>query len=493
MRSPFAALRRRYALAAAGALSLTPASADAKANETAWTLAEASRAMADGKTSAVALTKACLARIARYEKALNAFITVTADAALAQARQLDQEWAEGRRRGPLHGIPITFKDNIDTAGVRTTAASALFLDRVPSEDADVVRRLKDAGVVILGKLNMDEFAHGSHSAVTYFGPVHNPWDLKRVPGGSSGGSAAAVAAGLCYAALGTDTAGSVRAPATLCGVVGLRPTYGRISNRGVVPAAWTLDTVGPLCRTVEDTALMLQAMAGYDAGDIASVDVPVPDYISALNMPIGHVRIGTPRAQFFDVYDEDIAAAVEEALAHLKTMTAGTRDVSLPAIAHLVKPIQQAETMGFHAPLFSKSPELYQPAFRKTLDAAVGASAAEYASARREVARLRREIGALFETVDVIITPTRRALPATLDDVLKELRGEKTPAPFASNTVQFSILGLPAITVPCGFSRQGLPIGLQIAAAPWNEALVLALAHAYEKATTWHRRRPPLR
>src|SRR6266568_5933342 len=247
---------------------------------TGLTIKRASELLRTRQTSPVELTEACLQRIEKYNSALNAFITITRDEALTTAREMEAEQRRGKWRGPLHGVPIALKDNIDTAGIRTTGASELFKDRIPSEDAQVVRRLKYAGAILLGKTNLHEFAYGGSSSVSYFGPVHNPWALDRVPGGSSGGSAAATAASLCYGSLGTDTAGSVRIPACYCGIVGFKRTYGRVSNRGVVPLSWTLDHVGPLCRTVEDAALMLGVIAGYDELDPSTVDVPVPNYSS---------------------------------------------------------------------------------------------------------------------------------------------------------------------------------------------------------------------
>jgi len=259
------------------------------------TVAAASDQVRKKTISPVDLAHACLQRIERLNPLLNAYITVTAEAALTQARELEAEVQRGRWRGPLHGIPVALKDNIDTAGIRTTAASELFKDRVPSEDAEVVRRLKNAGAILLGKTNLHEFAYGGSSSVSYFGPVHNPWALDRIPGGSSGGSAAATAAGLCFGSLGTDTAGSIRLPACYCGIVGFKPTYGRVSNRGVVPLSWTLDHVGPLCRTVEDAALMLGAIAGYDELDPATADTPVPDYNRAFRMQASKLRLGILR------------------------------------------------------------------------------------------------------------------------------------------------------------------------------------------------------
>src|SRR5690348_4307258 len=260
-------------------MSLQPAlAASPQGDLTRLTLSEASALLRRRAVSAVELTQACLDRIEQYNPVLNAFITVTREQALAAARQRDAELRQGKKPGLLHGIPIAIKDNIDTAGVRTTASSELFEDRVPDEDAEVVRRLKQAGAIILGKTNLQEFAYGGSSSISFYGPVRNPWALDRVPGGSSGGSAAATALGLCFASLGTDTAGSVRMPAAYCGIVGLKATYGRVSNRGAIPLSWTLDHVGPLCRTVRDAALMLEVMAGYDTHEPTSQEAPVGRY-----------------------------------------------------------------------------------------------------------------------------------------------------------------------------------------------------------------------
>src|SRR6266571_3682407 len=278
--------RRKFLAASASAvvgLSLRPVPAQSQ-DLTGLSLTRASQLLRNKAVSSVQLTQACLDRIDTYNATLNAFITVTVEQALTTAREMDAAWRRGNWRGPLHGIPIALKDNMDTAGIRTTAGSELFKDRVPSEDAEIVQRLKRAGAIILGKTNLHEFAYGGSSSVSYFGPVRNPWALDHVPGGSSGGSAAAVAADLCFGAFGTDTAGSVRIPASYCGIVGLKPTYGRVSSRGVIPLSWTLDHVGPLCKTVEDTALLLGAISGFDALDPTSVDAPVPDYRSAFKM-----------------------------------------------------------------------------------------------------------------------------------------------------------------------------------------------------------------
>src|SRR5437762_2616685 len=300
------------------------------------TLSEAATRIKAGTVTSTDLVNACLKRIEIYNPKINASITVTREAALAQARALDADQRAGRLRGPLHGIPIALKDNIDTAGVRTTAASAVFDDRVPAEDAEVDRRLAAAGAVVVGKANLHEFAFGGTSATSYYGPVRNPWALERNPGGSSGGSAAAVATDLCYGALGTDTGGSIRTPASFCGVVGLKPTYGLVSIRGIIPLSVSLDHCGPLVKSVEDAAILLSALAGYDKLDIASVEHAKDDYLAQMKQPVSGLRLGIPRAPYFDLLDADVAKAVEEAISVLAKMTAGARDVALPSVRDIV-------------------------------------------------------------------------------------------------------------------------------------------------------------
>jgi len=356
----------------------------------------------------------------------------------------------------------------------------------------VTRRLKDAGAVILGKLNLHEFAAGGTSAVSYFGPVHNPWILDRAAGGSSGGSAAAVAAQLCYGALGTDTGGSIRTPSSFCGTVGFKPTYGRVSNRNVIPLTWSLDHVGPITRSVEDAAIILNILAGYDALDLSSVNMPVEDYTKAIGMPVKGMRIGIPRASFYDKLDPDFAKAVEAAIDVIKSMVASVKDVQIPATAD-APTLGAAETFAFHREWFTRTPNLYQPATRNRLQRASEQQAWRYVEAHREIERLRREIRKSFETVDLLITPTTRRPPYTIEESLKRDEAEKAPAPMLANTGQFNIFGLPTISVPCGFTREGLPVGLQISGNHWKESQVLALAHAYEQATDWHKRSPEMK
>ena len=437
--------------------------------------------------SPIELTRAYLKRIDNIDRRLNAFITVTRDLALRQAREMEAELSNGRWRGPLHGIPVALKDNIDTAGVLTTAASAAYADRVPTEDAEVARRLKNAGAVFLGKLNMHELAYGGTSAVTHYDPVHNPWDLDRIPGGSSGGSAAAVSARLCAGALGTDTAGSVRIPAAFCGIVGFKPTYGLSSIRGIIPLGVSLDHVGPMCRTVGDAALMLQVIAGYDSRDIPSIRVPIPDYSSALYQRTSHLRLGVPRELFYEDVDGQVLDSVERALVVLGSMTMSTRDVELPMFSGISP--TQVEAYVFHAEYLEERRDLYEPGILRRLLAGAEASAPDYVRARHSLALARRAIGEVFEKVDLLVTPTTPILPGPIPGAHDE-SVNAGPGLAPRNTRPFNHYGIPTISVPCGFSREGLPIGLQISGPRLGELDVLALAHAYEQATDWHTQRP---
>jgi aspartyl-tRNA(Asn)/glutamyl-tRNA(Gln) amidotransferase subunit A len=457
--------------------------------------------------SPLELTRACLDRIEKLNPALNAFITVTAESAQAEARTAETEIARGQWRGPLHGIPIALKDLIDTAGTRTTAASGLFQNRVPTDDAEVVRRLRQAGAIILGKNNLHEFAYGGSSLVSFFGDVHNPWNTAHIAGGSSGGSAAAVAAGLCYAAIGTDTAGSIREPAALCGCVGLKPAYGRVSARGVIPLSWSLDHVGPLATTVADAALVLQAIAGYDPLDPGSADVPVSDYVSALRekTETKALRIGVPRAYFYDNLDDEVRAAVEQALdmigtcgdnrprlsgrAKLDPLVTKMQDVNIEILTDRV--VQNTESYAVHAESIARSPELYQPETLRRIRNGEKISAAEYIQRRRELDHARRCAKDIFAEVDLLITPTMPIPAPAIADLKKDPEAMR-PAELVllRNTRPFNVWGLPAISVPCGLTKSGLHIGLQIAGPPWREDLVLRLAHAYEQATEWHKQRP---
>jgi len=476
------------------------ARADHRLNLTQLDLNDVSQLLRSKKLSPVELTEECLTRVDQFNTRLNAFITITAESALAEARSAESEIQRGHWRGPLHGVPIALKDIVDTAGLRTTAASELFKDRIPKEDAEVVRRLKAAGAVFLGKLNLHEFAYGGSSAVSYFGPVRNPWDPTYSPGGSSGGSAVAVAARLCYAAIGTDTGGSIRQPASYCGIVGLKPTYGRVSVSGVIPLSWSLDHVGPMTRSVKDAALVLQAIAGYDRQDPASVDAPVPDYSEEISASTSSLRIGLPRAYFYDELDPEIDRAMQAALAVLKEMTASQRDIAPLATDATYSSWTQpygavftAEAYAYHKDYIERSPELYQAATLKRLHTGSEVAAAKYIKSRREVEQIRRSILDVFENVDVLITPTVRVPPFTIADLQVDLDTVRArELAMLHNTRALNLTGLPTISVPCGFTSKGLPIGMQITGRSGDEATILRLAQAYERATEWHKRAPDL-
>jgi aspartyl-tRNA(Asn)/glutamyl-tRNA(Gln) amidotransferase subunit A len=441
--------------------------------------------------SPVELTKNCLAQIEKLNPTLNAFVTVTAELALTQARAAEAEILSGHWRGPLHGIPLALKDLIDTAGIRTTAASALFKDRVPAEDAEVVRRLKEAGAVLLGKQNLHEFAYGGSTMISYYGEVHNPWDPTRIAGGSSGGSAASVVAGLGYGAIGTDTAGSVREPAALCGIVGLKPTYGRVSVRGVIPLSLSLDHIGPMARTVSDAAVMLQVIAGHDANDPLSAAMPVPDYVAGLRDGVKHLRIGLPRKFFYADLDPEIASAVEQAIGVLRTLGRDLSEIEIEVPTD--RTLQTAEAYAYHAESASRSPELYQPETLRRIRRGEDISAAEVERRRRELKHIRSEVHKIFEGVDVLVTPTTPVPAGAIDELKKDpdlLRPHELM--LLRNTRPVNVWELPAISVPCGFTTVGLPIGLQIIGPQWREDTVLKLAYAYEQATDWHKRSPGL-
>jgi aspartyl-tRNA(Asn)/glutamyl-tRNA(Gln) amidotransferase subunit A len=484
------AMASRLAEGTASAQRTTQSSLGQTSDLTRLSIREAAELVRRKRVSPVELTQACLTRIERLNPVLNAFITVTAESALVEARQAEAEIQRGRWRGPLHGIPIALKDLFDTVGVRTTAASALYKDRIPTEDAEVVRRLKAAGAVFLGKLNMHEFAYGSTSVISYFGAVHNPWGLDFMAGGSSGGSGAAVAAELCYGALGSDTGGSIRGPAACCSIVGLKPTYGLVSTRGVIPLSWSRDHVGPMTRTVADAAIMLQAIAGYDAEETTSQRMEVPNYNSALGAKTSSLRLGVPREFFFAGLHPDIEAAINNALSLLGKLTAGLREISIPVSTN--RSVTDAEAYAVHAESLAKTPELYQPYTRGRLSTGTQVMTLAYIEGRREITQFRHDIRKVFLSVDVLVTPTtpippRTILEASADDPLANPR-----PPDLRNTLPFNTNGLPTISIPCGFTSTGLPIGLQISGPHGGEAVVLQLAHAYEQATDWHKRRPPV-
>jgi aspartyl-tRNA(Asn)/glutamyl-tRNA(Gln) amidotransferase subunit A len=460
-----------------------------------WTLKQASENLRARKISSVELTEACLGRIEVFNPKIDAWITVMREQALAQAATLDKEQAAGHWRGPLHGIPVGLKDNIDAAGVRTTAGSKTLAANIATDDAEVTRRLRAAGAVFIGKANMHIFASGATSAVSYYGPVRNPWNLEMISGGSSGGSAAGVAMDHCYAALGTDTGGSVRTPSAMCGVTGIKATYGRVSIRGIVPLTWSLDHCGPIARTVEDAALVLQAIAGYDRLDLQSVDYPVPDYGAAIGAPVAQFRLGIP-PQFYDGLEPNVADAMEAATAVLVKMTKGAKEIAMPSIL--------GTGAGSEGTVYRE--ELGNGFVRAETDAGGGAGAGagggggtgravDYIKEWRALRLVRRAIDdEVFkkQEVDLLITPTIREVAWSIEEELTRSAGGRGGTPKPGNTRSLDDYGLPTITVPCGYSRNGMPIGLQISGANWREEDILALAHAYQQATDWHLKRPPL-
>ena len=435
------------------------------------TIAEASELIRRHKISPVDLTRECLETIARLNPTLNAFITITAESALQEAQLAEEEIAHGDWRGPLHGIPIGLKDLIDTAGIRTTAGSAVFNDRIPTQDADVVKKLRAAGAVFVGKQNLHEFAYGGSSLISHFGQPRNPVNPEFIAGGSSGGSAAAVASGMCYGAIGTDTAGSVREPAALCGIVGLKPTYGLVSSAGIIPLSHSLDHVGPITRTVEDAAILLDALTD-----------PSTRCREVLQQGIEKLVIGIPRQYFFDDLDPEVAAAVERAIAQLTALASGNRELNLVVDAD--RTLQSAEAYAYHRERIESSPKLYQPETLRRIRSGERFTASEYQGALESLRQIRREIAAKFKEVDVLVMPTTPTPAPRIADLIENpslLR--PTELFLLRNTRPVNVWGLPAISVPCGFTKEGLPIGLQIVGPPGGEAKVLRAAHAYEKFT----------
>jgi len=448
-------------------------------------LAELSAEIRTGRISPVEATEACLRRIDACDRTLNSFLTVTADAALADARRLADELAEGRYRGPLHGVPVALKDLFHTAGVGATAGSAILRDWVPEQDATVVRWLRNAGAVSLGKLNMHEFAFGATSENPHFGSVRNPADPERIAGGSSGGSAAALASGLCFGALGTDTGGSIRCPAALCGVVGLKPTYGRVSRAGVLPLAWSLDHVGPMARTVSDAALLLEAIAGHDPADLTSARRPTPPYSRLIEGGVRGLRLGVPGELFWTPLHPEVESAVRTAITALEAQGARVEEVSLPSLAYA--PAAQslliyAEAAAYHERWLADRSAEYGASVRVRFAQGLFVDAGDYLNACRARALVRRDFAACLQNVDALLTPAV-PIPAPLIGQADVQIGDFSASPqnlLLRNTGPFNLTGLPAISVPCGHAG-GLPVGLQIAGRPWDEATVLRIALAVER------------
>ena len=456
-----------------------------------------SRLVQQKELSPVEIIDAHLARIEATEPVLNSYITVLPEEARAAARRAESDIQRGDYRGPLHGIPVALKDLYNTAGVRTTSGSRIFDNFVPEQDCTVADRFRQAGAILLGKLNMHQFAYGPTGENPDYGHMHNPWDPEMVSGGSSGGSGSAAAAGQCTITTGSDTGGSIRIPAALCGIVGLKPTYGLVSRHGLTPLSWSLDHPGPMVRTVEDAALTMNAIAGHDPKDVASANVAVPDYIAALTGDIRGLRIGFPREYFDAPLDPEVAQAVHDALALMESMGAVISEVSLPMFqdSHIISTaILMAEASAhFRDLLASDGDKIYSPV-RLRLEAGLFISSADYLRAQQGRSVFNRQVRELLEEVDLLAGPTE---PVTAPRLLAETvqAGERevpTVPALTQYTRSYNVTGSPAISIPCGFSNAGMPIGLQLAGRPFDEVTVLRAAHAYEQATEWHTRRPPI-
>jgi aspartyl-tRNA(Asn)/glutamyl-tRNA(Gln) amidotransferase subunit A len=450
-------------------------------------LGELGRLLDARQVSPVEIVRAALDRIERYNGRLVAYVTVCAEDALDAARRAEQEITQGRRRTRLFGLPIAHKDISLTRGVRTTAHSRCLLEYVPDRDATHVHRLAGAGMIMLGKTNTTEFACGT---MDVFGVARNPWDPARYTGGSSAGSGSALAAGLAPAATGSDTGGSIRVPASFCGVVGLKPTYGRVSRYGLIPLAWSMDHVGPMARTVADCALLLGVMAGQDPSDPASARVPVPDFTDGLEAGVRGTVIGVPRQHFFEALDPEIDAAVNAALRHLEGLGARVEPVDLPLAGHISGPggiLIMAEAYGLHAEQLRERAADYGTRPRRRITSGACYTSGEYEAAMRVRTVWTRQAERALQRVDAILTPT---LPHVAFPVEVQLAGE--PPDTSWGTRHFNLSGHPALTLPCGFTAAGLPIGMQLAGRYFDEATLFRIAHTYEQSTPWHTRRPPL-
>jgi aspartyl-tRNA(Asn)/glutamyl-tRNA(Gln) amidotransferase subunit A len=451
---------------------------------------ELARRMGRRELSPVEVTRLCIERIERLDGTLRGWNTVLAEQALEAARVAEKEIAAGRIRGPLHGVPIGLKDLVDTAGVRTTAGSKILGDHVPARDAAVAERLRDAGALLLGKHNLHEFAYGTTNANPHYGACLNPWNTSHVPGGSSGGSGAALAAGMCAVAIGTDTGGSIRIPAAACGVVGLKPTFGRVSRRGIFPLAWSLDHVGPMARTVEDAAVTLGVVAGHDPEDSWSAQRPGEDFTRDLERGVSGLRFGVPGAPFLSGLEADVERSFGEAIALLERLGAIRVEVEIERpdrIYTAFHGILASEASTIHERWMRTRSEDYGDAVREALRHGMEVSAIQYINARRMQARVRRLLAATLDPVDALLTPTlpRTALP------VGEAPSREPALAWNRLLVAFNLSGLPAISLPCGLDRRGLPIGLQIVGRQFDEATILRVARSYERETGWHRARPP--
>lgn len=466
-----------------------------KAQPSDWTIDEVTAQLRRRTISPVELTHDALARIEELGPKLNAFITVTAERALHDAKAAEREIRQGRNRGPLHGIPISFKDNIWTRGVRTTAGSKILRDFIPPADADVAKRLSKAGAILIGKTNLHEFAYGITTENPHYGATRNPWDTSRIPGGSSGGSAAALAAGIGFGSVGTDTGGSIRIPAALCGIVGLKPTFGRVSCGGIVPLAVTLDHAGPLARNVADIAVMLDA--------VKQTDEPEGHFHRALQRRATRekacpkLRLGWPREYFFVRVDEEVKRAIEKAAEQFEKMGARIVEISLPHVEDSTEPSTQialAEAREYHESqgYFPARAEDYGEDVRKRLEMGGAIRAVDYLKAQQVRERVREDFRAAFEHVDAIIAPTTPIAAPRLGERTAHIgrKAESVRGALVRMNRPANFTGFPVISVPCGFTRDALPIGMALHGPEWGERELLRIAFAYEQETEWHLRHP---
>ena len=470
------------------------------------TVAELAPLIKSRKLSVADVTQRFLERIEGYNPALNAFQTITAEDALKQARALDRELRAGKWRGPLHGIPFSIKDNLATRGVKTTAGSKQLGDWIPDDDATVVEKLKAAGAVILGKTNMHEWASGSTTINPYYGTTANPWDRSRIAGGSSGGSAASVAASLCLGSIGTDNAGSVRHPAALCGVVGLKATFGRVSRYGGVlgTGGFSTDHFGPFAKSVKDCALMLKAIAGHDAKDPLSAREPVGNYTSAIGKPVKGLRVGLINGYFDEFMSSEVRLSFDTAVNQLKALGMKVVKLDIPytdLIAAVQLATSRVENVATADEYLRTAPRDYSPSLFYRHIKALLIPADVYVTAQRVRRLICEAFEAAFDKVDVMVAPTVGSPAQTIEECRQgfaivdgrrvELQDERGTTGTLC-TIPFNVTGLPALSVCCGFSAQGLPIGMQIVGAPFDEARVFQVGHAYEQAAGWFRQRPNL-
>ena len=469
-----------------------------QANELCYLSITAAAGLLESKQlSPVELVAAHLERIEQADGRLNSFITLLADEAMAAAADAEGAIRRGEYRGALHGIPIGLKDLYYTKGVRTTVGSKIMREFVPDYDAAVTERFRDAGAVLMGKLQMHEFALGATSENPHDGPAHNPWDITRITGGSSGGSGSAVAAGQCMAALGSDTGGSVRIPSSACGIVGLKPTFGRVSRVGVFPLANSLDTVGPMTRTVRDTAIVMNAIAGYDSRDASSANRPDEDFTRLLGQDISGMRVGLPQDYFYDVIDDEVRGAVQQAARILEGLGAHVEECSIPALNDSISisgTILLTEAAEIHLDNLRERADDFGVDVRGRLEEGAMTPAVSYIAAQRARAEFNRKIAEAMKTYDILLAPTTAIGAPRIGDSVVEVGGvsEAKLAIMPRLTRPHNICGIPTVSVPCGFTSEGLPIGMQLAARAFEDAVALQVAYAYEQATEWHTRRPAI-